>query len=826
MKIAGPQPRLAALLAASVCSIMTGAAAAQAAADELDFLLGDSTPATTTSPDATASEAPTTSTEAPATAPSATAETIETIPVASEPSQAADEVRPASRPRGMIEEIVVTAQKREENVQDVPIAISAFTGAKLEAQGAVTTKDLALVTPGLQVTELAGYTFVYLRGVGSDAFVASADPSVVTYVDGVYVPIGHGNAQELGGVERVEVLKGPQGTLFGRNSTGGAINVTTKRPGDEFEGSIALSYSDFNTHTAKAYFNFPLHETLALSVSGLYRGAESYYTRVGPFSDKEIPDDEVYGWRVRGRWNPTDNLELLLTAQYVDQTTPGSLVSANRRPSLLGGLSRVMPGDFETRADTQPLSAANQKSYYGTLTWSLPAFDIKLLGNDLLSTTTASQTDFDGTAQPLVSFFSPNEFTDLQTAELQILSNDGSWGSDWLTWVGGLYYLRSNAGFDPVVLQVANSALQLPTGELVNLIPERLRRLLRWVPAPSGIDVWLEGLIETKSESAFAQATAEITDWMSLTLGGRWQRELRRQSKSTVNLANIGGGLTPLLSYRPQEATVENFSPKASLDFRPADDVLVYLSWAKGFKSHTYNIINIYTRPEYVKPEEVTAYEIGIKADFFENSLRVNAAAFHNETQNMQSSVVSLLAGGAVRLENAGGARTRGAEFDLTWLPMPNANPGLSIAAGAAYLDAIYTSFPDGSGFDETTGLQRGNQDYTGNRMVRTPEWTGNLGITQQIDTRYGPFEIAADGYYNDGFYFLPQNGERSWEPSYVMVNGRLSYLVDNWGLRLTVFGHNLTDERYNIAQFHTDFGRLDTMAPPRTFGVRLNWDF
>lgn len=762
---------------------------------------------------------------------------LDTIPVDVAGEQEAATTTEGEAARGSIEEIVVTAQKREENLQDVPIAISAFTSDQLETQGTQTTKDLTQITPGLTITELAGYTFIYLRGVGSDAFVASADPSIATYVDGVYVPIGHGFAQELGSVERVEVLKGPQGTLFGRNSTGGAISVTTKKPGNDFEGSVDLSYADFQSYSAKAYVSIPLADSFAVSVAGLLRGAESYYDRGGPRAARGIADDFIRGFRVRARWNPTDTTELLLTGQRVGITAPGSLVSANQRPSaVLGEALQIQPTtkDYLMEGDTDPLNEAYQRSVYGQFTWELPGFDLKLLGNDLVTVTTAIQTDFDGSAQPYVSFLSENEPVRLKTGELQFLSNADSWGSDWLTWVGGFFYLESDGGFDPVQLQVANSVVQLPTGDVFNLIPQELRDLLPPGPLADELTFYLEGLTETKSESAFVQTTSEITDWFSLTLGGRYQKETRKQTRSTVNLLNSDGSFTSVNSYPPQQKTIQNFSPKVSLDFRPMDDLLVYVSWAKGFKSQTYNIINIYTPPDYVKPENLTSYEAGIKTTMFDNTLRLNTAVFQNKTKNLQSSFVSLLAGGAVRLENAGGTRSRGIEMDLLWLPMPDLNPGVTFTAGAAYLDAIYTSFKDGSGFDTDptpvypngTGLQESGQDFSGNRTTRTPKWTVNIGLTQTIDTRWGPLDLGVDGYYNDGFYFLPQNGELSYEPKYTLLGARIGYKVESWGLRVIAYGANLTDERYNIGQFHTDFGRLDTQAPPRTFGARVSWDF
>ena len=234
--------------------------------------------------------------------------------------------------------------------------------------------------------------------------------------------------------------------------------------------------------------------------------------------------------------------------------------------------------------------------------------------------------------------------------------------------------------------------------------------------------------------------------------------------------------------------------------------------------------MQVISPPNYIVPEKVTTYEVGAKVDFFGGALRVNGALFNNEIDNLQTGFVSLLSGGAVRFLTAGAARTRGAEIDVIAMPMPNLNPGLAITGNAAYVDAKYTNFKDGSGFGPNTGLYVTGQDFSGNEIVRAPKYSGGLAVVQAIELDRGTLEFAVDGYYNSGFYYDAFNTVE--EKAYTLMNARISYLHAPWNLRITLFGKNVLDERYHFQQFQTDFGVTKTLAAPREMGVRLNWDF
>lgn len=729
---------------------------------------------------------------------------------------------PASR---LIEEVLVTAQKREENLQDVPIAISAYGSEQLDALGVENIKDLSGLVPSLQITDFAGYSMIYIRGIGVNSFFPSADPSVATYIDGVYFPSAHTLGEAFGKVQRVEVLKGPQGTLFGRNATGGAINVVTGVPEFTESFSATAGYSRFNNYESRASANMPLSDMVAVSAAAVYNKGDSYYKRVDRRDELRVDINRAA--RVQLRIAPTEDIDLVLTGMRQNGSGASSVVSVNTRPSVIGKAVLIQPEErnYVTANDENPRVHNETAAYYGVLTWKMPWFDVKLLGSDYSVKTTEFTLDFDGSPLPLVTSQGMFEFQENNSAELQFVSNPTSWAADWLQWTAGFYYYRSSGGYDPVRLSVARTVVALPTGEIVKLVPQGVLDLLP-IPTQENLGALIEGTVGVDSYSGYAQATAALTDWLSLTLGGRYQQETRTLDKATVGLGDSSGETTlTLLSYHAPDDKRNNFSPKATIEIRAIDDVLLYGSYQKGYKSATFNVVNVIKAPNLVKPEIVTAYELGAKTKLFDGNVRLNGAIFQSTIEDLQEAFVSLLDGGITSFQNVGEARIRGAEADALWVLMPEINPGLVLTASATVLDAKYTDFKDGKGYTNSGVFTRGN-DFTGNRIVRTPEFAGNLGLSQTIDTAAGPFEFGVDLTHNSGLYFLASNEISAYEPAYTLYNARVSYLYEPWNVRIRAFGANLSNVKYNISQFQTDFGRLDTLAPPRTYGMNVSIDF
>lgn len=748
--------------------------------------------------------------------------------------QAESEKKSANR---FVDEVIVTAQKRDENIRDVPIAISAFNAEQLEAKQILNVIDLPKVTPGLTVSTLAGMTAFYLRGVGSDATILG-DPLVVTYIDNVYLPSGFGQVQDFGPIEGIEVLKGPQGTLFGRNALGGALRIKSRDPHlQKFEASASAEYRSFDTTKVKGYVSVPIADTLAVAVSGLYSRGDSHID--GRTSPKltPLPKETQESGRIKVLWAPADWMDLRLN-MYKMSSDGTSTYAVNTEPSLAGfalGIRGEDPHHGANDEDVQkPVDAT---TYFGQLSFYLPWADIKLFGSDQ-DVVDRQSVDFDGSKIP-IAVFQAKCFSYSKTGELQIVSNETSPGADWLEWIAGVYYFNALAGFDPAYLwaggtDLANgivAGIQVPQG-----IIDAIYALAGGLAIPEGAKFKFIGNIKTDSIAYYSQATARFTDWFSLTLGARYQNEERIVDDSSAGVALLNGDRLVYQSYNGYDnpkyrGTSKNFDPKVSLNFRPdwpvfGNDPLFYASYQTATTSLTFNAINILDAPEKVKETEMTAYEVGMKSRLLDGNVDFSAAAFWYDIDNPQVQTISLLAGGAVRFENAESQRIRGVEFDTLVLLFPELlDRSLVLTASGTYLDAVYTSFKDGSGFRQS-GIYQDGQDFTGNRIVRSPKYSATVGLLQTFTTAAGPIEVGIDYYYNSGFSYLAQATPNASESAYDTWGASISYLYEPWNLRLSAYGRNLLNENYNLSRFVTDFGTLDIVAPRANYGVQVAIDF
>jgi iron complex outermembrane recepter protein len=425
-----------------------------------------------------------------------------------------------------------------------------------------------------------------------------------------------------------------------------------------------------------------------------------------------------------------------------------------------------------------------------------------------------------------------------RSAEIQFISNTGTPFSDVLEWTAGIYYFESEAGFDP--MYVGAYRFRAP-GTAVNPFAaafDAIDSLDLPVPEPyAAVTLVLNGILDTAALAEYLQVKWTPFDWMSLTLGGRYQQEHREVVDSRTGLALDGLNeepQVPLFNFLDQgefKADKEDFSPRVVMDFRLFDDELLYASWSQAFKSGTFNIVSVYTAPTYVQPEKTTAYELGLKGTLLDQSLRYSLALFRSQIDDLQTQFVSVLAGGLLELANAAEATIYGAELDLTWEMMPEWLPGFVVTASGGYLDGEYDSYPEGSGFDEETGLffgpnafAGGARDFSGHRTVRTPELSGSFGLSYSFDAPGGSAEIGADVYYNSGYFFDPQNVVE--QPAYYTLNARASYLYAPWNLRVSLIGKNLTDEFYYYNQLANDFGVAATGGPPPSYAVTLSWAY
>lgn len=774
---------------------------------------------------------------------------------AAEPAASAEE---SGAHNALLEEIVVTAQKREQNLSAVPLSIQAFSPDALASRGIDSQLGLSRAVPSLDVGSQAGYATIFLRGIGTEAFL-TADPSIASYVDGVYFPFSPTFVQAFSGVQRVEVLKGPQGTLFGRNAVGGAISVTNYAP--DFEERVAqvdFTAGKENLIKPRVYVNVPITDSVAANLAAFYSRSDYYLD--GETGGKPLREQFDEGVRLKVRWRPFDDLDL--NAAFTRTRNQGNgAIGQNLNPSPLGMASGITAPEDKRRVevDEHLYGIAETRVVSGQANYTAPWLDIKLLASRQHDSLLYNY-DFDGSTKPLVSFDVTGHPANIEQQELQLISNDSMPFHEWLDVTGGVFLFRNIQGFDPVNLTVANFNPTSPQSvqQLGSLGLSAFDDQLGQVFGPTGLfqtafggalpdarlyRVIAQAQVKTQSAGYYLQTTMRFTDWAALTLGGRFQEEKRSVYRSTVDLV---AGETPLgetLIDRPaviwnsardadgnvvaNNHTTRGFQPKVTADFHPfEDDTLVFASWQKAKKAHAYNAFAVYLPPQYIKPEETTAYEIGLRTPLFDGTTRFNIAVFKYQIHNLQTQYVSLLSGGALAFENAPHATSKGIDFDLVSEIFPSVLPGLALSLNGAFIDAKFGSYPSASGYNPQTGLFSSDNDFSGNRQTRTPKFSGTAALTQLFAFDENEFELGTDFYYNDGFYYSASNDPRYEQKSYHLLGAFLRYKYLPWDLDIRAFGTNLTNEFYTQGVISTDFGGVFTVAPPSEYGVTITWKF
>ncbi|CAA0111175.1 Pesticin receptor [Zhongshania aliphaticivorans] len=751
----------------------------------------------------------------------------------------------------MLEEVVVTAQKREENSQEVPITMAALGGEKLEAFGIEATADLEKIVPGLTFTQQYGYTVIYLRGVGSESFLPNSEPSIASYVDGINIASAHGKSDAVGPVERIEVLKGPQGTLYGRSATGGAINIISKPvPTEGYEGFLTYGAGNYDDRHIQGYFAAALTDRTGMSFSYYKDQRDNLNVRtIRGEVQHDDKQDFSESFRLKVTQTIGDNISITGIAQKTDVQLADADKKANIHPSGLSiGADPQEPGRI-VENDKQGLMRTDAELYGLIFEWDLDAVAFKFVYSDQESLTfDRTTTDYDGTSLNKVSFFTYDEPVFQETYEFQLSSTDNSWMSDKLTWVAGYYHLEGGGGFERIFFELSP---ELATG-LVTGLAGSIGDLLTGILSPvTSTPVFLEagGKITIDSDSVFAEATYSITPDLNLTLGARYQEETRGLINSYFDVINplFGTPSEEYLSGSDQSnnirvATYENpdledtsVAPRLAIQWFPSESVQIYSSIAKGFKSQTYNVLNFFSAPDEVDKSETTSVELGFKSDLLDSALRLNGAVFNTVTKNPISAFVGLTSGGVVNYFNAKESTTKGAEIDFLFQPMPSMNPGLVLSGGASYIEAEFTDFEDGRGYDEETGLAYGPgaitllgaRDFTGNDVPRTPKFSSNIALNQAIELGdFGYLELAVDYAFKDSFFYTASNTPHAKQPQYELFGARISWMYDPKGITLTAYVNNIKDEDYFVQMAENDFGVSAALAPPRLYGAKIKVEF
>ncbi|MDH3643425.1 MAG: TonB-dependent receptor [Gammaproteobacteria bacterium] len=727
-----------------------------------------------------------------------------------------------------IEEIIVTSQRRAENMQSVPVAVTAFSGDDLEEMGIVDIKGITERTPGFTMGVFnPGQPQFYIRGIGSNEDGAGGDQSVIIFVDEVYIGRSAGSDLDLFDLERVEVLRGPQGTLFGKNVVGGAVSLVTKKPSEESEVMLQGTYGNLNAITLRGLASGEVAENVYGKISFSSRQRDGYLhsqidqypqffpdvsaNLLGDFDQLDVNTDSFRGAL---RFVPTDTLEINLTANYSNMDRAG--------PSY----KSIGPGGIPFLADNALISDYEDKIHQNLLEdpgrskndiWGVTGrvdYDI----NDTMTFTSltsfrdveASQQWFLGTenlatlrlstgAVPLYLVGS-NDYTDDSETFTHEFRLTGS--MDRLNYVAGIYYLNEKTTRNE----------RSPTGLLGTPT----------IPAIDSGD--LQGN-ETNSFALFTQLTYDLTDTLSITLGGR-------QTWDEKDISRLGTP-SPFSPGRDFDFDTgekwDAFTYRAGIEWQATDDVFAYASISKGFKSGGYQGLAgtelIAITP--FDPEEAILYEVGFKTEWFDNRMRLNVAGFYTDYTDLQ--ILQLLVpddavpgtAGTLITQNAADAEIKGVEVEFIIAPVDN----LTIQGSYTFLDTEFSNFFIPSGFRPPDLGGATPVDRTGNELRNAPENAFNVLVRYDVPMASGAhLSVQADYRHKDKVFQDPDVLEFAAVPAYDVVDLRASYLFANGNLETTLWMRNAFDEDYFLHNWPLQGSGQATPAPPRTYGLTLTW--
>jgi iron complex outermembrane receptor protein len=722
-----------------------------------------------------------------------------------------------------LEEIVVTARKRTESLQDVGLAVSAMSQTEIDRTFARDLMDLASVSPNLIIDDTGqgpgGVAAIFIRGIGAADVEKNFDPAVGVVVDGIFMGANAGSLLRSIDLASIEVLRGPQGTLFGRNTIGGLINVTHTQPTGELGGKVRVGIEDYDTYYVDGILNFGITDSLAAKVSLAKRDqGEGYYDNITTGEDGRGANDyQSYG--INLLWDASDDLEFEFTYQKeeTEQDTPELINTGQQRHLLCSTYGYCSP------SQNQPISGDRLKTANLGLKSSGPAAD---KNNPFLITSAADAvpialeatfdtelyafesrwnisdsyrvdylfahwesdeeaiTNWDGTPELLYGTSRPGTY-DQDSHELRLTYD----ASGKLSFVGGLYYWENSYTAD------SNS----------------------WVgfPVPGSIlDIYQFTEQETKSTAIFFEGDYAVTDALTLTLGGRYTED-EKSSRQEGNVKTISGDFTT----NPEE-TWEEFTPRVGARYAFNDDLMAFFTYSKGYRSGGFNgrVNSVEEARDPYDPETVDNYELGLKSEWLDNRLRVNANMFYMEYGDKQEELQLPSEGGTGQktvVTNASSATIQGIEVDVQAYITQN----LSLRANIGYLDTEYDGF-------EYQDLDGSTVDLSALEFRRAPDFTGSLDATYEWDMANGHAWIRGAYHFIGEHYTNVTNSPELENDAQHLVDASVNYAMNN-GLQFSLFGRNLTDEDgyshgYDVAGL---WSYASTRAP-RTYGFEVQYSF
>jgi outer membrane receptor protein involved in Fe transport len=677
--------------------------------------------------------------------------------------------------------IIVTAQKRSEQLQDVPIAIAAITSDGLEAAGIEDTQDLSLIVPSLVITSDTSYMLPRIRGIGNNVIGAGFESGVATYIDGVYIAALPSSLTSVANVERIEVLKGPQGTLFGRNSTGGLIHIVTSEPKQDPSGRISVGYGNYDTFTAKGYVTGGLGAAAAADFSAYYAAqGNGYGTNLANGKDVNRADEEL---ALRGSLliEPGAATTIRIIGDY--SRSHGSQCTSF---ILAPGTTTFLPqgqldGTRDVNADEQPVNRYHGGGVSGRIEHD---FGGATLTNIASYRESFNRVTFDGDATFIPFFNLSVTQRDKQfSEELQLASN----GSD-IQWIVGGYYFHNSSKYDPAKATIYGA-----------------------MPPPFVANTYSD--LKTDALAAYAQVTVPLGEQIDLTGGIRYNTEKR--SIDAFATFEAGGPESAPAPFPAQSKRYSKPTWRISLDHKFTPDMMVYASYNRGFKSGGYN--GQLPADEPFRPEQLDAFELGFKAELMDRKVQLTGATFYYDYKDVQ---VGRFTGQQISYYNGAAARVYGAEMDFLALLAP----GLSLSGGFTWLDSKFSDFPNAIIAEQTDfGVVTSVGSATGNKLPQSPDFVSTLGFTYEGTTGDRDYGFSVNWNYNDGYYSQPDNFLR--QPSFHMINVSANIEVVR-NIKLIGWVRNLTNEDIYNTLVADSFHAIASYQPPRTYGVTIEAAF
>lgn len=748
----------------------------------------------------------------------ATASMLGTVPAA---AQAVPDAAMTQAPAAE-GEIIVTARRTAERLQDVPVAVTAISGEGLADRSIATLDEIARYAPNIRfdgAAQLSGGNYnatVFIRGVGSNDFAIFSDPGVGFYVDDVYYARSIGGVLDAIDIDSVQVLRGPQGTLFGKNTVGGAVLITTAQPKlGELSGKVEAITGSYDRIDVRGSINVPLGDKVALRISGGTLNRDGYVKRL--FDGGTNGNRNADMVRVKLRAQPSDTLTIDLSGDYTrarENSAPSDLLAVGNVPGISGipflnnynlfvapsrGIvapngqrtlnpSFITASPFETYAGGPNRNDLDLWGVQGTVALDIGGATLKSISayRDLKAFFTR-----DGDNTPFK--FRETQNDDKQWQFSQELQLAGKLFGDRLSYVIGAFYFREKAS------DIARADLA------IGLDPP--------LPPPFSPAVLPNNFTRNKSLAGYAQLSFDVTDRIAIELGGRYSHETK-----TFRSLNIRQRDNFTFIDETRDASFNKFTPRIGLNYKADDDILLYASYSQGFKQGGFNGRPLVSAAEVTRyePETLDSYEVGLKSQWLDRALTLNIAAFHSIYKDIQLTVnqtpVNFVA-------NAAGGRIDGLEIELVARPAP----WFAVNAGLGYLDAKYTSVGQGLGPTQILPITLA----TG--LVKAPEFTITAGA--EISHSYangGRVLLRGDVSAYSKIFNDVANTPIVTEPGYVLANARIAYTLPGGAFTVAAFVTNLTDSLYKLSgNASSAFGLAEAAyGRPREWGLSGSFSF